>query len=102
MAGLTWSPTGQEPQEMTRSGAPIYSGSAIGFDPWELIVMTRWTSYAATREEDKPMSDRNRTEYVSKVLEGLNDDAMQVAQDMDRAELISKDGIPKLVKGIKK
>ncbi len=33
---------------------------------------------------------------------GLNDDAMQVAQDMDRGQLISKDGIPKLVEEIRK
>ena len=45
MAGLVWSPTGQCPQDMTKSGAPVYSGTAIGYSQWELIVTARWTSY---------------------------------------------------------
>ena len=63
--------------------------------------MTHYDPLTALQEEDKPKADRDRKGYVSKVLEGLQGDAYQVAEDLGREELASPGGIPKLVEAIR-
>ena len=73
MAGLAYSPTGEKPQETTKGGIPIYNGTAVTFDNWELIVTSRDAALGPTTEstEDQAKSNQQRTEYASRVLEGL-------------------------------
>ena len=77
-----------------KAGQPIYSGSAGLFEEWKFRVMAKWDALAGLKPEDK---DSKRTDLASKVLDALRDDAMKIAMDLGRPELIAADGVHKLV-----
>ena len=83
LAGLVYDPKGQGYQQATRAGNPIYAGDAYGLDTWKLRVLSHWTFLAAqgSEEEDIQRQDRYRAQYASKVLEGLTDDALRIAEE---------------------
>ena len=64
MAGLVHSPAEDKPQETTKAGIPIYNGTAVGFDNWELIVTSRSRAMMTTSEDpaDQAKAARDRTE----------------------------------------
>ena len=41
LEGLLYNPAGEDAAPQTRSGIPIYNGSAIGFDEWKFKVLGR-------------------------------------------------------------
>ena len=77
-----------------KAGQPIYSGSAGLFEEWKFRVLAKWDALADSKAEEK---DSKRTELASKVVGTVRDDAMKIAMDVGRIELIAAGGIPKLV-----
>ena len=59
--------------------------------------MAKYVSFAGL---DAKGRDNRRTELASKVMDALRDDAMKIAMDLGRQELIAADGVPKLVENI--
>ena len=56
--------------------------------------MAKWDALDKAKPEEK---DGKRTELASKVTDALRDDAMKIAMDLGREQLIAPDGIPTLV-----
>ena len=98
-SGSAIHPEGQGHQETTRACAPVYAGDAHGLNTWKLRVLSHWKYLApvGAGEEEVKRQDRERVQYASKILEGLNDDALRIAEDLGVDQLIDKDGVPTLV-----
>ena len=84
--------TGREGLLNDKLGYPIYTGTASLFEEWQFRVMGKWDALAGDKDKDL-----RRTELASKVSDALRDDAMKIAMDLGRPELISADGVAKLV-----
>ena len=95
MDGLVWRKATTEQIQTTKSGMPIYNGSAIGFREWRFRVMGKFD--AVSRRDD---AEAQKCEVAAKVLDGLTDDAMAVAMDLGRSKLVAPDGLPTLVTAI--
>ena len=82
--------------------ARIYAGDAFGCDTRKLRVLSHRTSLAAQGggDEDIKRLDRDRTQYGSKVLEGLIGEAFRIAEDRAIDVPIHPGGVPKLVSAI--
>ena len=79
LEGLTWG--SQEALGETRAGMPIYSGTAHGLTEWISKVRNRCRVPEAT--EDPEQKAVQLAQLVSQVIEGLTDDALRVAMDME-------------------
>ena len=98
MEGLIWTggTTGPDTPQTTKSGAPIYGGSAFDFSEWEFRVMAKHDALAGRDDEAQ-----QQTELAGKVLEGLQEGALRIAMDLGRSVVISPTGIPRLVEEIR-
>ena len=76
----------------TRQGMFIYDGSASRYHEWEFRTLLKWE---AVREDDK-----KRREITSSIVDSLRGDASQVAMDLGRETLMSKDGVQKLASAL--
>jgi len=85
---------GREGLQNDKAGQPIYSGSAALFEEWKFRVMAKWDALDKAKPDDKY---GKRTELASKVTDALRDDAMNIAMDLGRGQLIAPDGVPTLV-----
>ncbi len=75
----------------TKQGIQYYNGSVDGFHEWEFRTMAK---YHATKAEE-------RFQLGSKVLEGLVDQAYQVAYEFGLENLRLETGVELLVKKMK-
>ena len=100
MEGLTWVRPGPEPvvNLTTKSGMPQYGGSAHGFQEWSFRVLAKHDAFSAKEKDD---GEQSWQELASKVLEGLTGDALNTVMDLGREQVVSADGVPKMVSAIK-
>ena len=89
--------SGREELQNDKAGQPIYAGSAALYGEWEFRVMAKFDSFGGL---DAKGRDNRRTELASRVMDALRDDAMKIAMDLGREELIAPDGVPKLVENM--
>jgi len=83
----------------TKSGSYIYDGTVSNFHEWEFRTEMRITAALATGDPDKD------TQYISssvnKIVEGLRGDAFDMAMDIGKDKLLTKDGVYLLIKTIR-
>lgn len=77
-------------REETKKGQPIFDGAPSQFQEWEFRVELR----AESIEEGK------EAKAIGEVIDGLRGDALQIAMDIGRAELIKAGGLNILVQKI--
>ena len=94
--GLTYRPGGAENLEETRQGIPVYGGSAAGFQQWKFKVNARLAAIDASGKK-APEKEAMVSEFASKMIEGLQGQALQLAMDMGGDVVISRAGIAKLM-----
>ena len=82
-ANRTTTPWGQEKNLETKSGVFPYSGLPSQFHEWEFRTLMK---YDGTKDEDKP-------QLASKIVEGLRDEAFDIAKDLGREVFNKTDGV---------
>ena len=83
LEGLTFG--AQEALPETRSGMPLYSGSAHRFTEWKFKVKNRMRAVEAV--QDAEIKVQKQATLVSSVIDALSDDALKIAMDMSEEEL---------------
>ena len=78
LEGLTWG--SQETLGETRSGMPLYSGTAHGLTEWRFKVNNRKRAVMSIVDEE--LRSQKLANTVSQVIDGLSDEALKVAMDM--------------------
>ena len=93
LEGLKYLPEGQVmAQEMeTRSGMPIYAGTAVGFEDWHFRILGK---LAVQKKKDLKS-------FASKVVEGLRGNGLTVAQNVGNARLSKDDGVDELISAMR-
>ncbi len=83
----------------TKSGSYIYDGSVNNFHEWEFRTEMRITAATTSGDPDKDL--QFVANAVSKIVEGLRGDAFDMAMDIGKAKLLTKDGVDELIKMIR-
>ena len=78
--------------ETTKAGAPIFFGDAASFEDWKFKVSIL---QKGTRPDDK-------ASCVTKIIEGLRDDAFTTAKDLGEKALYQENGVTLLIETIEK
>ena len=76
----------------SRQGMLIHDGPASRYHECEFRTMLKWES---VKDDDK-----KRREITSSIVDSLRGDASQVAMDLGREILMSKDGVQKLASAL--
>ncbi len=73
----------------TKAGIPRYRGQALGFSEWKFKVEGRLIAIEnqAEYEDDSNLSKRKTIELGSRVVDGLEDEALKIAMELGHAEL---------------
>ena len=93
LEGLTWG--SQEALQETRAGMPIYSGSAYRFIEWKFKVNNRKRAVASVVVDEQRV--QQQSPLISKIIDGLADDALKTAMDMTEAELAAPQAVDTLI-----
>ena len=78
--------------ETTKAGAPIFFGDAASFEDWKFKVSIL---QKGTKPDDK-------ASCVTKIIEGLRDDAFTTAKDLGEKALYQENGVTLLIETIEK
>ena len=81
LEGLTYG--SQETLGETRSGVPLYEGTAFGVDEWRFKVANRRREIESIPAERAEEKTQRLHQMVSKVIDGLSDEALKVMMDLD-------------------
>ena len=102
--GLLFNPSGTETTNQTRPGIPIYRGGAFGFQEWKFKILGRAKAIKSQLNEKDPDSiaevEKKLIDFVSKVVEALEDDALRIAMEVGHDVLTTRDGVDKLVQRV--
>ena len=93
LEGLTWG--SQDALGETRAGMPIYSGTAHGLAEWSFKVRNRARVLAVMQDEEQKAV--KLATLISQVIEGLTDDALKVAMDMNEQQLSNDNAVETLI-----
>ena len=94
LEGLTWG--SQEALGETRSGIPIYTGTAHGLTEWKFKVHNKQRTLTSIADEDTRL--QRLAQLISQVIDGLSDDALKIAMDMTEEQLNSYNAVNILVR----
>jgi hypothetical protein len=95
LEGLLFDPTGEERPLETKGGFPIYVGTAHGFEEWKFKIETRLKALDHTKDEEE--MHRLKATLASKVIEGLQGEALKIAMEIGTAKLNTTAGVPTLI-----
>ena len=98
LEGLLYRPEGQSTTEETRAGAPRYAGQAWNLEEWKFRVLQKKKAIETMTDTDK--IPEKIADLVSRVTDGLSDDALKIAMDLGDDALSKPDGLDQLVKEI--
>ena len=85
----------QETLGETRAGVPLYNGTAHGLIEWRFKINNRKREITSIAEEDQKA--QRLDQLVSKVIDGLSDEALKVAMDLTEEQLAATTAIDTLV-----
>ena len=106
LEGLLYNPAGSDATQQTRSGIPIYNGSASGFDEWKfksLGLVRSIKKQCDFKEKNSGRGMENQLDDLSaKVCEALEGEALRISVEIGHDELGTKDGVQVLVDAIEK
>ena len=101
LESLIWRRPGQADAAVkppvTKSGMPMYNGSAVGFTEWRYRVESKWNALAVRKDEDRASK---RAELAAQVLDGLSDDALTIVRDFGARWVSDPEAVPKLVEAL--
>ena len=99
MEGLTFheDSRGKELHE-TRAGIPHFSGSAFLLPEWKFKVLRK--KAAINSIKDDALREEKLAELMSKIVDGLSDDALRVSMDLGEPVLSKTNGIDMLIKAL--
>ena len=83
----------------TRSGIPYFNGSAWGFKTWRFKIRGRLTAVEKAKEEDR---EAKHAELAAQIVEGLSDEALNIAMDIGSDVIGEEGGINTLINTIEK
>jgi hypothetical protein len=83
-------------QKETKSGAFKYDGNPLDLSEWKFRTQLRWEGLAQRTDDQVSM----RVELVSKVIEGLSDEALRAARELPTEALMSSDGVPNIIAAV--
>ena len=95
LEGLLYRSASEHRPEETKTGIPLFDGTAHHFEQWKLRVLAK-TSAAALAPTDK--REYEVAQLASKILDGLTGDAASIAYEFGHEELVKPDGVARLVK----
>ena len=85
--------------QQTKAGLPYYDGNPYDFEQWYFVAMGKYDAYAS--KKDVEVQTQDRIELSVKVIEGLKDDALKCAMDLDRDVVVAPDGVLRIAEAIK-
>ena len=102
--GLLFQPPGTDFSQQTRAGIPIYRGGAQGFEEWRFKIQGRVRAIEnQCKIDDEESQEKTKCQLIdlsAKVVEALQDDALQIAIEIGLDSLSAKDGVSILIKRI--
>ena len=91
MEGLTFQENRGKEMHETRAGIPHFSGSAYLLPEWKFKVLRKKAVINCI--QDDAVREEKLAELVSKIIDGLTDDALQVTMDLGDTVLNRTTGI---------
>ena len=98
LEGLTYG--SQETLGETRSGVPLFDGTAHGLNEWRFKVANRMREIEAIPFDQAETKIQQLHQLVSKVVDGLSDEALKVAMDLSEDQLAAPEAIDILVEAM--
>ena len=82
----------------TRAGIPQFSGTAYLLPEWKFKVLRKRAALNTINNDE--LREEKLAELMSKIIDGLTDDALRVSMDLGESALSATDGIDTLVKAM--
>ena len=82
----------------TRAGIPQFSGTAYLLPEWKFKVLRKRAALNTINNDE--LREEKLAELMSKIIDGLTDDALRVSMDLGEAALSATNGIDTLVKAM--